>query len=74
MLRLFQTSESQHIAVAHDLFIAVDMKDLLGIFWSHLAKNQAFGLQLGKRFLVGASAHAFPPQHAHSFLQKDPGR
>src|SRR6266566_6826275 len=55
LLRLFQTSEGQHIAVAHDFFIAVNTKDRLGIFWSHLAENQAFRLQQGKRFLVGTS-------------------
>src|SRR6266704_3267780 len=39
----------------HDFFIAVNTKDRLGIFWSHLTENQAFRLQQGKRFLVGTS-------------------
>src|SRR5258708_8125076 len=69
LLRLFRASEGQHIAVAHDFFIAVDTKDRLGISGSHLAENQAFRLQQGKVFLVGASAHAYPPQHAHRFLR-----
>src|SRR5438876_5351829 len=69
LLRREKTFEGRHIAVAHDFFIAVNTKDRLGIFWSHLAENQAFRLQLGKLFLVGAFAHAFPPQHAHRFLR-----
>jgi hypothetical protein len=62
LLRLFKTGVGEHIALAHDFFIAEKMKDRLGIFWSHLAENQAFRLQLGKHFLVVAPAHVYPPR------------
>src|SRR5438067_13568757 len=59
--RLFKTCEDWLVIIAHDLFIAENMKDRLGIIWPHLAQNQSFRLQSRKLFTVVANAHECPP-------------